>query len=547
MPLPAQRPCWFLKDNSRREVIVRRTGAIGDSLAATCVASKLVEAGFAVRWQAHPDLLSMLRRVPTLTAVEEPLAPAHVNLDGAYEAHPRRRKLSFADIFVASAVQQLTPRGVLITGPTNCAPELLVGDAERTATAARLAPYPRPWIAFAARSNSHANRTLPDHALSAVAKSTRGTCLWLANHAHSPEGFIDLGMRSIDAVVNAIAVADLFVGPDTGPMHIAAALRVPVLALEQASSPDLHLSDQRDFRTLSRSDLTCLNCQHTTCPLPGMATRPPCTEFDPALLSDAINARLAAQARADSVSCVITTFKAPVERLNRCIAAVVDQVDEVVVTRDAGGFFPSGATQHPKVRYVSSPRPDLGYGRNANHGARHTNGQWLLLLNDDCYLAPDAVSHLLATAQRDPRIGLVGHLLHYPNGLICHGGKVRSRGHRGWALLDNRRRDHTIREPRRIENVTGTSVLVRRRAFYAVNGFDEDMFLYNEDDSMHLALQQAGWHLWYTPHARGIHDEAVTNSAHFNMSDLLANSNKQFERKWGAWLDENINRVPVYR
>ena len=524
--------------------MVRRTAAIGDVLAATCVASKLVELGCRVHWQCHPDLHKMVRRIPTVASVEEPQAVPHVNLDNAYECHPHRRKVPFADIFVGAASDQLTPRGVLIGGPTNCAPVLTVNESEKPV--AQFSKYQPPWIVFAARSNSHANRTIPDGLLSSVAQMTNGTCFWTANHAPAPAGFIDLGVREIDKLIVAVSAADLFVGPDSGPMHIAAALKVPVIALEQASSPELHLSDQRDFQTIRRPDLGCLNCQHSTCPLPGQQDRPPCTAFEPTLLANVINARLRLQAKPDSVSCVITTFKSPVERINRCLAAVLNQVDEIVITKDAGGVFPFGLSNHPKIRYVSSPRANLGYGKNCNYGVRHTNGGWLLLLNDDCYLAPDAVKHLLAVAMSDAKIGLVGHLLHYPDGRICHGGKIRPRGSRAWALVDNRKHEHTIREPRRLENVSGTSVLVRRSAFYAVNGFDEDAFLYSEDDSMNLALQEAGYEIWYTPHARGVHEEAVTNSKQFNMSQLLAQANAVFEKRWGKWLDENVNKVPKF-
>lgn len=526
--------------------MVRRTAAIGDTLAATCVASKLVEAGYKVRWQCHQDMHGMIRRVPTVENVEEPKTKPHVDLDRSYESHPHRKKVSFAEIFVATASDQLTFRNILIRGPTNCAPELRVNGKEREAAIIRLAPYPQPWVMFAARSNSHVNRTIPDSTLASIAKSVKGTCFWLANHAPAPEGFIDLEVRNLDYLIQAISAADLYVGPDTGPMHVAAALRVPVIALEQASSPELHLSDQRDFLTVRKPGLFCLNCQHVTCPLPGKAAFPPCTELDPDILTSAINSRLEMQSKPESISCIIATFKAPVERLNKCLAHVLNQVDEIIVTKDSGGVFPHGAAKHPKIRYVCSPRERLGYGKNVNFGARHSHGNWLLLLNDDCYLAPDAVKRLLEVGTRNSKIGLVGHLLHYPDGRICHGGKVRQSGHRGWALLDNRKRTHSIREARQIENVTGTSVLVRRNAFYAINGFDEDFDFYNEDDSMNLALQQAGWQIWYTPLAVGIHEEAASTSTTRNMSELLAYANKQFERKWGWWLTENLHRIPTY-
>jgi GT2 family glycosyltransferase len=283
-----------------------------------------------------------------------------------------------------------------------------------------------------------------------------------------------------------------------------------------------------------------------TCPLPGKAADPPCTEIEPVVLVNAINDRLSLQAKPTSVSCVITAFKPPAERLNKCVTHVLNQVDEIVITKDASGVFPNGMPRHPKIRYVTAPRPNIGYGRNANHGVRHTNGNWILLLNDDCFLAPDAVKKLLEVGMRDEKIGLVGHLTRYPDGRICHGGKIRPRGSRSWALVDNRQHHHTIREPRRLENVSGTSVLVRREAFYKVNGFDEDFFLYCEDDALNLALQESGYEIWYTPHATGIHEEAVSNSKHFNMSQLLSDTNKTFERKWGKWLDLHKNKAPYF-
>lgn len=538
--------CWFLKADKRPEIVVRRTAAIGDTLSATCVASKLVESGHQVRWQCHSDLHGMIRRVPTVASVEEPKSTPHVNLDNAYEAHPYRKKVSFTDIFVAAADDQLTHRGILVGAPTNCAPVLFVSEEEKGVLLMTFFQHPRPWVVFAARSNSWANRTIPDSTLSQIAKATQGTCFWIANHAPAPAGFVDLNIRSIDGLMKAISIADLFVGPDTGPMHIAAALKVPVIALEQASSPELHLSDQRDFLTVKIPGLACTNCQKNICPLPGKQACPPCTEFEPGILAKAINARLTMQSKPESVSCVITTFKSPADRINKCIAAVVNQVEEIIVTKDAGGVFPPGLPSHPKVRYISSPRTGLGYGKNANFGVRHTTGNWVLLLNDDCYLDAKAVGCLMDIARRDPKIGLVGHLLYYPDGRICHGGKLRPRGSRSWALVDNCQRHHTIREPRQLENVSGTSVLVRRSAFYAVNGFDENAFMYSEDDSLNLALQEAGFEIWYTPYATGIHEEAVTNAKHYNMGQLLADANKVFENRWGKWLDEHQNKVPKF-
>lgn len=536
-------PCWFMKKSDVRMLTVRRTAAIGDVLSATCVAIKLAEAGWAVKWQCHPDILTMIRRVPSIAESEEPAGVPHCDLDGVYENHPRRGSLSFADMFMASAGQQLDRFGTNLPAPHNCPPVLCVDESEKASVLARFHNAPRPWIVFAARSNSHANRTIPDHILSQIAMRVGGSCFWVANHAPAPEGFIDLNVRDLSTMILCIACADLYVGPDTGPMHIAAALSVPVIAVCQASSPELHLSDQRDFQALHVPGLGCLNCQKVICPIPGEANHPPCTHVPPEMISNAANTKLAFQS-SETISAVVPTFRAPAERLNRCLESILNQVDEIVVCRDAGGTFPAGAMTHPKIKYVVSRQSELGYGRNANFGVRHTNGRWVLLLNDDCFLDHNAIKYL-KDAVDGADVGMVGHLLRYPDGKICHAGKYRNPGDFGWSLLDNRQLIPTIKEAREMENVTGTSVLVRREAYYDIHGFDEDFFCYTEDDDFCIRMRRNGWRVMYTPHATGIHMEASTTRMDGKIRDHVAHGNTTFWKKHGDWLMRNIKTIPA--
>lgn len=521
-------------------IIVRRNAAVGDVMAATVVADRLALLGYAVTFQAHPDMHCILRRHRKVSAIETPNNFCHVNLDGAYERNAARRNLHFSQMFFESANYQLQSRGIHLGNPTNCRARVYIEPHERQAGRNKLQPYPRPWIFICPRSNSYACRQVPDYIWQAAAKHMVGTVFWMGT-TPAPPGIVDLQLRHLDNVIVWLSAADVLVTVDTGPMHLAAAMNVPVLALNQSSSPELHLSDQADFYTLNSPGLDCLNCQQNLCPKDQY--NPPCQKFDPAEIAHWANRR-AHTIDPKRTSAVIATYRAEAGRLNHCIEAIMTQVDEVIVCRDATGSFPAGCIQSPKVRYVVKNQNRIGYGRNANYGTRHTSGHWLVFLNDDCYLNPGAVEKMLEVTKTHTKTGIVAPLLRYPDGSIYHAGKVRSPGMRGWGHINHRQFEPTYKDVTWQENVCGCAILVNRKAFYEANAWDEDFFVYAEDDALCLAVRRAGYDIYFTPHASGIHDEGRSTRQIGDAVERMRESNRLFGEKWGAYLTHNINRVP---
>jgi N-acetylglucosaminyl-diphospho-decaprenol L-rhamnosyltransferase len=60
--------------------------------------------------------------------------------------------------------------------------------------------------------------------------------------------------------------------------------------------------------------------------------------------------------------------------------------------------------------------------------------------------------------------------------------------------------------------VSGAGLLVRRRAFEAVGGFDEAYFMYVEDVDLCWRLHRAGWGVLYEPSARVVHEQGRSTS-----------------------------------
>lgn len=539
--------CWFLNKGgggsplAENKLIVRRTAAIGDALCATVVSDALAGLGFEVEFQTHPNIHCVLRRHPLISSVTIPNGHCHVNLDATYERDPARRSKHFHQMFFEAANAQLKSLDISLGKPRNCKPRIIVEDNERAAMRAKFEKYPRPWVFICPRSNTYAPRTIQDGVWEAAARDIAGTKFWLGTHGAAPPGVVDLQARHLDNVILWLAIADLFISVDTGPLHIAAALNTPIVGIAQSSFPHWHLNDQCDFVQVEPQGLDCLDCQLNLCPK--NEHLPPCQNVDPKRIAEAATLHLRSIFNED-VAALVPIYQPDVKTLNRCLESLLPQVAEVIVSREINSKLPAGALTHPRVRYVFKNERAIGYGRSVNYGARHSTARFLLLCNDDIFLDPGAVDHMKEIIKRHDRIGMVSGLLRYPDGTIYHAGKRRSPGERGWAHIDHRQKDATIHTPEEMENVCGACVLVRRNAFYDIGGFDERFFVYAEDDDFALSLRRNGWRIWYTPHATGIHLEHQSTSKVGEILEHLARSNTLFGEKWSAYFDHNINRVP---
>lgn len=512
-------------------ITLRREAAIGDVIMASGVARALKEAGYTVTLSCKPICAESLWNSDVATTPSQ--SKDDIILDGAYEHHPQRKTVPKPVIFATVTSEALRQRNLPAPDFCNLAPRLAITPSERQTGLALLERLPRPWIAVGPRSNSWPQRTVLSSAWAEAARLAGfGSWLWTGTDP-APAPCIDLKTHTIRRLMSFLCNCDLMVCVDSGPMHIAAGLGIPVIAIKQACSPELHLTDQHDYNVIG-TGLSCLNCHEAACPID--AKNPPCGLLSPSNIVEAVQSKLRTK-RNGGVSAVIPVFGTPKGRLKRCVEAVLPQVDEVVVVID-GGSMPKGVPIHPRLRFLAHPSTVRhGYGKNCNYGARHTTGTCLLLLNDDVYLEPGAVAAMKQTMLSHPCNAVVGCRLWYPNGTIQHGGTSRLPGNIGWGHVDHRQTKPSVQVTCEMENVSHAAALIRREAFYAVRCYDERYDCYNEDNDFNLAVRRAGWKVVYEPAAEGIHDESQSTGS--MKADLSAASYQHFKARWGWYFERN--------
>ena len=150
---------------------------------------------------------------------------------------------------------------------------------------------------------------------------------------------------------------------------------------------------------------------------------------------------------------------------------------------------------------------NLGFAAGNNVGIRYAFARgdvdYVWLLNNDTVIDPDALTAMVARAESDPSIGMVGSkLLYYdePERVQAIGG-----GHlTGWKGLAthvgaDERDDGRWTEPLEMDVIIGASLLVPRRVIERIGEMDEGYFIYSEELDWCWTARKAGWKLVYAP------------------------------------------------
>ncbi|MEJ5300283.1 MAG: glycosyltransferase [Thermodesulforhabdaceae bacterium] len=170
-----------------------------------------------------------------------------------------------------------------------------------------------------------------------------------------------------------------------------------------------------------------------------------------------------------------------------------------------------------KVRECREP---FNFSRLVNLGASNSEGEILLLLNNDMELIGPTtwLQEMAAYAQRDS-IGCVGAILIYPDNTIQHGGVIlgispdpRSPGVAGHAFkhlpADHPGYFDRLRIVSNWSAVTGACMMVRRNIWNEVGGFDEDLGVAFNDIDFCLKVLTKGYRHVVLPHVRLYHHES---------------------------------------
>jgi len=221
--------------------------------------------------------------------------------------------------------------------------------------------------------------------------------------------------------------------------------------------------------------------------------------------------------------------------LRKCLRSVMESKGValsvcVVDNCSSDGSVAMVREEFPLVHVIENPM-NCGYAAANNAGLRFFFSEmpvcrYLLLLNPDTELPPDALQNMVAFMDSRPDVGVAGPMLVLPDGkldLACRRSfptptvfVYRALGFSRLFPKSKRfaRYNLTYLDPKQtveVDAVVGAFMMVRREAIKHAGMLDEDFFMYGEDLDWSYRIKQLGWTVMYYPQVTVLHHKGESS------------------------------------
>ncbi len=231
-----------------------------------------------------------------------------------------------------------------------------------------------------------------------------------------------------------------------------------------------------------------------------------------------------AAARPAELTVIIVTWNTR-ELTLRCLETLFDNTPNLrmrVIVADNGSEDRSAdviAHRFPQVDLIRN-EGDFGFARANNEAIKLVDSEWVLLLNPDTEVHPNAINNLLEFSKQHPEAGITGGRTVFPDGSL----NPRSGFNKmtPWSLfcfltgLSRLFKRSTFFNPeaiggwkrdtvRHVDIVQGSFFMIPTALWRKLGGFDSRYFMYGEEADLCLRAAAMGYLPMITPDAQIMH------------------------------------------
>lgn len=259
-----------------------------------------------------------------------------------------------------------------------------------------------------------------------------------------------------------------------------------------------------------------------------------------------------------AVDIIVVSFNTR-DGLRQCLSSVYATCASIPATRtivvdngSSDGSCDMVRTEFPKTVLISL-QENIGFGPANNRGLEAGDSEYVLFLNSDAQLTEGTLSKLMAFINGRPRCVIVGPRLTYPDGRFqasCRRFPTPLRSF--WSLagmearlpvrvpmFENWLAEEEHRPGAHVDMVSGACFLARRDYLESIGGFDENLFLYEEETDISLPARRRDLEVRYCADATVVHGKGVSvqgdelkDTALFH---LYRSKYYCFRKHYGAW------------
>ena len=190
-----------------------------------------------------------------------------------------------------------------------------------------------------------------------------------------------------------------------------------------------------------------------------------------------------------NLSVIIVSYKSDYV-IENCINSIHSEIEIVVVDNSNNDQLKEKIeTKYKNVKYILS-KENLGMGAGNNLGIKNVNKDFVLILNPDVILEKSSIDEMIIASQEIENFGIIAPLSdksEYPNYTL------------------KKMNDFDPIKPFKVKSVDGYAMLLNLKKLKKLNDFyffDENFFLYLENEDLCLRLEKNDENIYIVPKSR---------------------------------------------
>ena len=254
---------------------------------------------------------------------------------------------------------------------------------------------------------------------------------------------------------------------------------------------------------------------------------------------------------------ILIPNKDQVDSLDKCLRSIEEKTDyhnyEIVIIENNSEkeetFSYYEKISSEKIRVIRWEK-EFNYSAINNFGVRHAKGDYILFLNNDVEIInSDWMREMLSHCQRK-EVGIVGARLYYPDDTIQHGGIIVGIGGVAGSVFVGLPKGysgymHKAALQLDLSAVTAACMMMKRRVFEEVGGFEEKLKVAFNDVDLCLKTREKGYLVVYNPYVELYHYESKTRGAE-DTKEKVRRFQTEIEYMRSHWIDILKKGDPMY-
>jgi len=197
---------------------------------------------------------------------------------------------------------------------------------------------------------------------------------------------------------------------------------------------------------------------------------------------------------------------------------------EIIVVDNASSDKSVQSLKNKKYINLIESRENLGFSKGCNLAAKKANGDFLLFLNSDTQVLDKGFLEMAKFLGENNKIGIMGAKFLNPDGTNQKSaGNFYNLINIVFVLLGLERLGFVRKSPKtisKIDWVSGGCMMIKRKFFESLYGFDEKLFMYMEDMEICFRAKKIGFLTYYYSDVKIIHSEHKSSNRTFAVNHI---------------------------